>query len=138
MRIIKLSNKDEDCENEHKMENFFKNKLLNRELKGKFLVTKGRISEKGLFTGEKLIFVYQGQIKYTAIADSCLLKNIDIEADKYPNYFCIDVNTLKKASGLLSEFEQNIKTTKNIAKTQGWSTIVETTQVSKEWKNLNL
>jgi hypothetical protein len=66
MRIIKLSPTDPDMINRQIVDSYFNEKLQKRKPTGQFLLTKGRISKKGISPGELLVFSYNGDIVYLA------------------------------------------------------------------------
>lgn len=129
MRIIKFSKEDEDFPCIDMAANFFEMKLNSTEPKGKFEITKGRISQNGLERKEKLVFSYNGQMIYMAEAATGRERNRPEYSTRYPNYFCIDMATLKPIKGKLGELEKKLQQkkihSKNIVKSQGWPIIVE-------------
>jgi hypothetical protein len=115
------------------VDSYFNEKLQKRNPVGQFLLTKGRISENGIFPGELLVFSYLGEIVYLAKAQTHRLNTIGPEAAEYPFYFCVDVETIVSASGNLMQMESQIKARKNILKTQGWPIIKETPEIERIW-----
>ena len=135
MRIIKLSPNDEDMINRTMVDSFFTDKLLNRKPSGQFLLTKGRISAKGISPGEMLVFSYNGEIVYLARSRSERLNTSGSKADRYPFYFCVDIETIVKGKGNLEDLEKKIKATKHIVKSQGWPTVKDTPELKETWDN---
>jgi hypothetical protein len=128
MRIIKLSDKDKDFPTRERVDYYFQHKLPNKNLPGKFLLTKGRIAKDGIESGEQLIFSYKTEILYIALSASGRIENLDEEVDMYPFYFLIDMDSLTPAKGLLSDIESicfNYEINKNIVHSQGWPRIQE-------------
>jgi hypothetical protein len=133
MRIIKLSPKDPDMINRDMVDSFFNEKLHKRKPTGQFLLTKGRISEKGISPGEMLVFSYNGDIVYLALSQSERLNNTGPAASEYPFYFFVDITTIIKGKGNLKQLENEIKASKNIVRTQGWPTIKDSPEIKKIW-----
>jgi hypothetical protein len=132
MRIIKLSANDEDMKTRDMVDLYFKEKLPNRE-RGRFLLTKGRISEKGIAPGEMIIFSYGGEIVYLALSQSERLKNPGPNSGEYPFYFCVDIETIIEGKGNLKQLENEIKATKSIARTRGWPIIKDSPGTERIW-----
>lgn len=114
-------------------DSYFTKKLHDRPLKGQFLLTKGRISKKGISPGELLVFSYNGDIVYLAESESERLTTTGAEASKYPFYFCVDIKTIIKGKGNLQQLENEIKANKNIVKSQGWPTIKDSHEIKRIW-----
>ncbi len=132
MRIIKLSANDEDMRTRDMVDRYFKENLVNKDL-GRFLLTKGRISEKGIAPGEMIIFSYLKEIVYLARSESERLKNTGPQASQYPFYFCVDIKTIIEGKGNLEQLETKIKANKNIVKAQGWPIIKESPEIERIW-----
>lgn len=115
------------------VDSFFNEKLPNRNPPGQFLLTKGRISAKGISPGEMLVFSYNGDIVYLALSLSERQENTGPEAREYPYYFCVDIATIISGKGNLKQIENEIKASKNIVKTQGWPTIKDSPEIKKIW-----
>lgn len=132
MRIIKLSANDEDMRTRDKVDLYFNENLANRDL-GHFLLTKGRISEKGIAPGEMIIFSYLKEIVYLARSESERLKNTGPKASQYPFYFCVDIKTIIEGKGNLELLETKLKANKNIVKSQGWPIIKDSPEIERIW-----
>jgi hypothetical protein len=135
MRIIKLSPEDPDMLNREKVNDYFNRKLRARNPKGQFLLKKGWISKKGITEGELIVFSYKGKLKYLAMASSERIDNKGDESNEYPQYFCIDVETITPAKGSLKDLEailhEKEMTKKSLVKCQGWPIIKESPEVKK-------
>jgi len=92
MRIIKLSNNDEDFETRADVDKYFQDKLPKRKPAGQFLLTKLAIGQTGISSGEKLVFTYNGKCVYKARAASTRKKNIG----HVPNPGCVTANKRRK------------------------------------------
>jgi hypothetical protein len=128
MRIIKLSDKDKDFPTRESVDYYFQHKLPNRNPPGKFLLTKGRIAKDGIESGEQLIFSYKTEILYISLSASGRLDNFDKDADTYPFYFLVDIESITPARGFLSDIESiclEAEINKNIVRSQGWPRIQE-------------
>ncbi|GEM_PF-4598868 len=130
MRIIKLSPDDPDMRTPEMVKDYFNNKLRERNPQGQFLVTKGRIAEKGMWPGELLIFSYiKGNIVYLAESNSFLFRNEGEESERYPKYFLIDIESIREGKGHLRDLEDALDRHgiphKNIANTRCWYPINE-------------
>lgn len=137
MRIIKLSKKDPDFPYRSSVDDYFQNKLPNRNPPGKFLLTKGRIAENGISKGELLVFSYKTEIIYVAKAGSCRLPNLSDDNKKYPFYFIVDMNSIFNAKGDLANIEAALpKVKKNIVHTQGWPRIPDSPEIYDIWNEL--
>ncbi len=138
MRIIKLSKKDPDFPDRSSVDDYFQNKLPNRNPPGKFLLTKGRITETGISKGELLVFSYETEITYVAKAASYRLPNSNYDNKKYPFYFIVDIESISKAKGDLVDIEAALpkKVKKNIVHTQGWPRIPDSPEIYDIWNKL--
>jgi len=129
MRVIKLSPDDVDMTTPEKVAWYFEEHLAERDPCGQFLLTKGRIREDGIAPADLLVFSYLGDIVYIAHAASERMDTEGRDADKYPHFFCVDVDTIRKAAGRLSELEDALREAGlcdiNLARTQGWPNIDE-------------
>jgi len=138
MRIIKLSPSDEDMKDLEKVQDYFERKLQRRKPRGQFLLTKGRISKKGISPGEMIIFSYNTEIVYLALSDSDRQDTTGPESIKYPHYFCIDTETIVKGRGTLSNLEHRLNqhdgSNKNIVHTQGWPKFKDTPGMKLIWE----
>jgi hypothetical protein len=127
MRIIKLSPNDVDMRTRDDVETYFHGKL--RGGGGAFYMTPGRIADTGLEPGEILVFSYEGEIVYTAIAASGRLDNEGDDAHMWPNYFRVDLASLTPVSGQLLVLEAQLRhlglCTKHLVRTQGWPRLDE-------------
>ena len=64
MRIIKMNNEDEFATREQ-LDHYFDNELLNRDVVGRFNMTKSKIAlngPKALFRGEMLLFTWSTEL----------------------------------------------------------------------------
>jgi hypothetical protein len=141
MRIIKLSPKDVDFPNRESVDEYFNNKLRERDPAGKFLLTKGRISANGISAGETIIFSYVTEIMYIAKALSGRRENFDVDREIFPYYFLVDINTIVPAQGNLDTVESSLAELgiiKNIVRTQGWPLIPDTPKVAEIWHSLKV
>ena len=134
MRIIKLSPEDPDMKDRGMVDLFFNKKLRERKPRGQFLITKGRISEKGISPGEMLVFSYNGEIVYLALSKSGRLTTTGPEANNYPFYFCVDISTIVKGKRSLHELEKEINASKHIVKTQGWPSFKDSLELKRIWE----
>jgi hypothetical protein len=136
MRIIKLSPFDEDMKTLVDVHAYFNKKLLSRSPQGSFLLTKGRIAKNGIEPGELLIFSYKGNIVYLAFSASGRIDNQGDEAEEYPYYFCIDIDSIVPGKGHLKDLEQDFNrlgiTKKHLLNTQGWPIIRESKEREDE------
>ena len=130
MRIIKLSPNDPDMMTREKVTTFFREKLKRRTPSGQFFLTQGRIAEKGITPGERLLFTYNGECVYQARAASGRTKTEGSESSQYPFYFCVDEQSIVDAVGSLQDFENGLKQRglldKNLVRSQGWPKIDDT------------
>ncbi len=129
MRIIKLSPDDIDFETSIDLDRFFTEKLLERDPVGRFNLRKGWIADKGLEVGELIIFTYHGMLVYIACSATERLEAEGLDKEKYPNYFCIDVETIRPAKGSVAQLEEELDAKRlldrNIVQSQGWPIIDE-------------
>lgn len=138
MRIIKLSSEDPDMCDRNMVDSFFNEKLYLRKPPGQFLLTKGRISEDGILPGEMLIFSYKGEIVYLALSSSPRLANTGANAVDYPFYFCVDIKTINKGTGDMTELEAKINSKvvnpKNIVMARGWPSFKDSPELKEIWE----
>lgn len=129
MRVIKLSPADPDMTSRDKVDWFFRQHLAQRNPKGQFLLTKGRIAKDGISEGELLVFSYEGDIVFLGIAATSRQNTSGPDAVRYPHYFCVDVDSIKSGLGRLSDFESLLRSAGlfdgNLVRAQGWPTIDE-------------
>lgn len=108
---------------------YFRESLPQRQPPGLFLLTAGRIAERGIAEGELLVFSYNGEIVYIGQAASERMNNNGPEHTQYPFYFLVDVHSLRRGCGRLEDLEAQLRAAgfsdKNIARTQGWPVIEE-------------
>lgn len=124
MRIIKLSPNDPDMMTREMVTMFFREKLKKRTPSGQFSLTQGRIAEKGITPGERLLFTYNGECVYQARAASRRSTNENANKDHYPFYFCVDTKTIVDAAGSLQDVVTKLAFAgKNFVKTQAWPII---------------
>lgn len=127
MRIIKLSQSDPDMVTREMVENYFTTELYAREPEGRFLLTKGRIKEDGLYEGEVIVFTYKAQIVYLGVVEKCVQANRGQDSDIYPSFFCIDMDSLVRGKGTLSKLEAELHKNKITSKKfagQGWVQVI--------------
>lgn len=149
MRVIKLSSlyfygKDEKKDDEKSNVNdFFEKELINpnnRDYKGKFRITKGRIDKQKFNKGEKLIFTFDSEVVYLSYAASGISENDDKYKEDLPFCFTVDVKRIYKVEKMtLENLEQQIREIypgKNILINQSWPIIEENEEVHKLWNNL--
>jgi hypothetical protein len=103
MRIIKLSGSDKEIA-ETGIEEFFTKRLKDKLPCGKFEITK-KIRSDGISKGELLVFSFKGDLVYFALAASARLDNKNPECPDYPYFFLVDVPSIVRASGTLSELQ---------------------------------
>jgi hypothetical protein len=70
MRIIKLSKKDAEFKKRPMVDIYFLDTLPKRNPPGKFLLSNRVIGQDGISPGETLVFTYEGQCVYKALAAS--------------------------------------------------------------------
>ena len=132
MRVIQLSPKDTDMATREMVDTFFLKKLPNRDPLGKFRLTRTRVAEDGLSPGERLLFAYKGQCVYQARVLRGRVENEDAKREIYPYYFCVDVDSLVKTTGRLSDLEQELHQLSLVNKSlhsAGWTSIDETLEL---------
>lgn len=143
MRIIKLAEKE--FKSMKDVFNYFEgnnNSLLTRNPKGKFRLTKGRIGAEKFFPGEKLAFTYQGYVCYKAISDTGVLENLDDKKQNYPNYFIIDIESIRRLKKFdsvqfIDDHLRNYRNVgKNVAKSRGWVIIEDNESTDEFWDEL--
>ena len=138
MRIIKLSKAEFSTLAD--VQHFFSEELCTRMPPGKFRVTVGRIAKDALELGEQLVITHQARAVFTAQAGSGLVANDDEEQVKYPNYFIVDLATLKEADEDLYEVERWYNDASgagiNIVKSQGWNRLTDSNHTHVVWKRL--
>jgi hypothetical protein len=126
MRVIKLSPND----TREKVDWYFQTHLRERVPVGQFLLTKGRISKNGIQPGESLVFTYLGEIVYVAQSMSARMETVGDKAYQYPYHFCVDIDSIRAASGKLSALEDVLRSegilNRNLVKSQGWPIVKET------------
>lgn len=126
MRIIKLSPKDPDMVTPEMVEHYFTHKLYHRNPVGQFLLTKGRIKADGLYEGESVVFLYYAQIVYLGVVAACVRSNTGEDSKTYPSYFCIDMDSLVRGKGKLSELKQELNKQQIVTPNfmgQGWTQV---------------
>jgi len=135
MRIIKLSTKEFGTAEE--VVEFFEDDLPQRKPPGRFQVTRGRIAEDKFDEGEPLVFSFLGEVMYTARAGTELLKNDDKWRRKYPQYFCVDMETVRPTHLSLKALEfhlrRNARRKESIVQSQGWPTVPDTAASNALW-----
>ena len=136
MRIVKLAKTEEKrFATREGVRRFFLNEIGRRKLRGKFYVTPGRIAPDGLRPGEQLVFTYQARVVFSARAESRLLPNDDAEQEhqKYPNYFVVDLATLREADEDVHDIEREY----NIPLGgRGWNTLPDSPTTEAVWARL--
>jgi len=126
VRVIKLSDTDEDMEERAAIDEFFTRKLHDTE--GKFLVTKGRIAAGGISPRELLVFSYKSELIYLAESASGLLENHGSNSVQYPHYFLVAVRTIQPVFGNLGGLADALRQKGLFESTfqgHGWNTISE-------------
>jgi predicted HNH restriction endonuclease len=126
VRVIKLSDIDDESRDNAAVDDFFTCKLRERE--GKFHLPRGHIERGKLAPKELLVFSYKGELKYIAESASELLDNTDSQKETYPQYFQVAVRSIVKVSGRLSELADALRQTGLLERTlqgQGWNTVSE-------------
>lgn len=91
MRIIKLNPDDIEMKTREMVDSFFLTRLHEKDPKGQFLLTKGRIAEDGIQPGEYLVFTYLGDLVYVARSASRREATEGPNARQYPHYFCVEL-----------------------------------------------
>jgi hypothetical protein len=139
MRIIKLSPDDIDFPDRASVDVYFEMTLARRDPVGQFLLTRGRIADRGIEPGEPIIFSYKTEITHTARAASGRLRSNQADSQMYPFFFLVDMGTVSKAHGNLSDVETRLAAAgcqKNIIRTQGWPIISDKHIVDSIWNDL--
>ena len=87
------------------LEKYFQNELFEREIVGRFNITKGRIAKNGpkiLVPGELLLFTWDTQLVRIGRSATAQIFSEDGyeetskgELKKYPSYFVIDMDSLR-------------------------------------------
>jgi hypothetical protein len=139
MRIIKLSDKDQDMRDEKAVQSFFENYLPYKACpRGRFEITRGRIAKDGLSISEKLVFTYQSKLVYLGYAASEVARNTEPNNDTYPSFFLVDVQRIYPAQGTMQNFEETLRDKgllkKNILNSQGWPRIEDSSELDKIWE----
>lgn len=138
MRIIKLSPEDKEMKTREAVDVYFQKTLHERNPKGKFLLTRGRIRKDGVKPQELLLFSYERQIVYLAKVGSSRMETKGDDAKQYPFYFCVDTTTIQKGTGTLEEFEKLVETANlsegNIVRSQGWPMLADSPGLEEIWK----
>jgi hypothetical protein len=138
MRIIKLSRAVFDTAAD--VRHFFVSELPGRTPPGKFRVTPDRIARRALEAGEPLVFTYAGRVVFTARAESELLANADQQQERYPNYFIVDLATLREADAGIRDLERRYNRASGadvtIARSQGWNKLPDSNYSEAIWAEL--
>lgn len=133
MRLIKLSKKEFNKEED--VDHFFgpdlksnRSLLEQREPPGAFFFGEKKIGEGGIQEGETLLFTYDGKLRFIAKSASGRLTMPGKE--RFPNYFVIDLASLRQSKPLSLEDLENLFETERKDKSfkgRAWVTIPETT-----------
>lgn len=114
------------------VDSYFHQVLQERTPSGQFLLTRGRIAEDGIQPDERIIFTYLGEVVYQARSLTGRLKNSDeTESERYPHYFCVNIDSIQEGTKSLHDLENELKDTnlistdQNLVKSQGWPIIKE-------------
>ncbi len=137
MRIIKLGKGEFKTLGEVK--EFFEGELLQREPKGKFRLRKLSIAEDKLNIGEPILFSYQTIVCFSARTKTGRLINYDKQANKYPYYFVVDMDTLQPSNIRLKIVEERLRDElggKHLVKTQRWPALTDTPATNELWESL--
>ena len=139
MRIIKMNNEDEFATREQ-LDHYFGNELLNREIVGRFNMTKSKIAlhgPKALFRGEMLLFTWSTELVRIGRSKSeQILSSDGYEKTgtgilrKYPSYFVIDMDVLRKPKTRIFQADLNEQLSNLVSKkintgVPGWNHIDE-------------
>lgn len=138
MRIVKLSEDDDEMRTPQMVQDFFEKALPSKSPPGRFLITKGRISKTGIKRGEKLVLSYHGEIVYLGVAAS----GRQLYAGKqlwlpleYSYYFLIDTDRIYRGKGTLDDFEREVFRlnlhSKHIIQSQGWPHLEDSQAISE-------
>ena len=140
MRIVKLSKKDPSFATPDGVRHFFLDEIQHRKPPGKFRVTAKKIKQDKLRSGEPLVFTYQSRVVFTARAASGLLRNDDEERQRYPNYFVVDLATLREADEdfyhVERQFNQATGSAKNLVRNQAWNPLPDSVHTQQVWQQL--
>lgn len=128
MRVIKLSIKEFPTFDH--LEDYFDRELPSRNPPGKFIFTARRIAADTLLPGEKILFSYKCFVRFVAYAASGRIKNNDQEQNRYPYFFVIDLQSVRRVKFALQNLEDWLRHEKSdikcIVRTQGWPKISDT------------
>jgi len=146
MRIIKMNNKDEFGTREQ-LDHYFDNELLNRDIVGRFNMTESKIAlngPKALFRGEMLLFTWSTElVRIGRSGSEQILSSDGYEKTgtgilrKYPSYFVIDMDALRKPKRRMFQADLDEQLSKLVGKkintgVQGWNHIDELEAV-EDW-----
>ncbi len=138
MRIVKLSTMEFDTLND--VRRFFIDDLRCGELPGKFRVTAGRIAQDGLAPGEPLLFTHRMRIVFTARAASGLVPNDDAQKQRYPNYFLVDLTTVREVNEDIHEVERQYNNLSGagvlLVASQAWNRLPDSAHTAEVWTRL--
>lgn len=128
MRLVKLSTSE--FSDISTVGEFFAHDLPQRNPPGKFLFPDGWIAKDGLAESEWILFSFLGRVVRIAQSASGRLANLDEEKATYPNYFVVDLTTVKEVDFLVADLEsamhKDAGVTKSIAVSQGWVRLPDT------------
>jgi hypothetical protein len=114
MRVIKLS--IDEFPNINSLNTYFDSKLKEKDPVGRFNLTKGKIASEGkraIFNGEMLLFTWNTNLVRIARAASSLISDSISELtetgnpQQYPNFFLIDMDSVRKPIEPLSQSDLN-------------------------------
>lgn len=138
MRLVKLSTaefKDSD-----EVDDFFDDDLPEREPPGKFLFPAGWIAADGLDESELLLFSFLGRVVRIARAGSGRLQNTDVDRARYPNYFVVDMKSVREVDFSVIDLEEAMRrecgVAKSIAASQGWVRLPDTEAAARVVRRL--
>ena len=152
VRIIKMSI-EEEFPTRTLLDKYFDHDLLERDIIGRFNLPDGKITKSGtkmLFRGEMLLFTWNTELVRIGRTDSGLVSAVNSsgmsgkgEKKSYPNYFVIDMETLKKPNQLLFQSDLNsilseISSAKVNAISQAFNWIEETEKLEDWFESLEL